>query len=50
MEPLPLAGIGLEDNALLMRVAEQGNATVEYEYTVKSGGAVTANDVVAEIR
>jgi hypothetical protein len=50
IEPLPLAGIGLEDNALLMRVAEQGNATVEYEYTVKSGGPVTANDVVAEIR
>jgi Zn-dependent M28 family amino/carboxypeptidase len=50
IEPLPLAGIGLEDNALLMRVAEQGSATVEYEYTVKSGGPVTANDVVAEIR
>jgi carboxypeptidase Q len=50
MEALPMASIGLEDNALLMRVAEQGPANVEYEYTVRSGGAVTANDVVAEIR
>jgi hypothetical protein len=50
MEPLPFACIGLEDNALLMRVAEQGSTTVEYEYTVKSGGPTTANDVVAEIR
>lgn len=47
---IPIAMIGHEDSELILRVAKDKPVSLEYEYTVKIGGPVEVNNIVAEIR
>ncbi len=49
ISPLPAAFIGKEDGEYLLRIAKSQPATVEYQYTVETGGPTQVNNVVAEI-
>src|SRR5579872_4080613 len=49
IEPLPIAGIGLEDGLLVKRLIEKGPVTMNLNIQNKISGPVTVNDVVAEI-
>jgi hypothetical protein len=48
--PLPVAQVGSEDAKLIMRLAEKGKVSVEFQFTNKNSGPVEVNNVVAEIR
>jgi hypothetical protein len=47
---LPVAQVGLEDAKLIMRLAEKGPVSVEFQFTNKTSGPVEVNNVIAEIR
>ncbi len=48
--PLPMVGIGLEDEKLVRRWMEKGAVTLEFEIQNRVSGPTTVNNVVAEIR
>lgn len=47
---IPMAMIGMEDAAFIMRVAKEKPVSVEYQYNVEIGGPKQVNNIVAEIR
>ncbi|HEX8650151.1 MAG TPA: M20/M25/M40 family metallo-hydrolase [Pyrinomonadaceae bacterium] len=47
---LPVAQVGSEDAKLIMRLAEKGKVSVEFQFTNKNTGPVEVNNVIAEIR
>lgn len=48
--PLPMVGIGLEDEKLVRRWMEKGPVTLEFEIQNRVSGPTTVSNVVAEIR
>lgn len=47
---IPAAMIGHEDSEVILRLAKEKPVSVQYEYTVKIGGPVQVNNIIAEIR
>lgn len=48
--PLPVAQVGLEDAKLIMRLAEKGPVSIDFQFSNRNSGPTEVSNVVAEIR